>query len=44
LAGSWFVVSGDKALIFGQDADRKWLKQWTNEKFRCEAQRAQAPG
>lgn len=23
-AGSWFVVSGDKALIFGQDADRKW--------------------
>ena len=24
LAGSWFVVSGDKALIFGQDADRKW--------------------
>ena len=23
-AGSWFVVSGDRALIFGQDADRKW--------------------
>jgi putative transcriptional regulator len=23
-AGSWFVVSGDKALIFGKDADRKW--------------------
>lgn len=24
MAGSWFVVPGDPALIFGQDASRKW--------------------
>src|SRR5262249_449481 len=24
LAGSWFVVPGDKALIFDPDADQKW--------------------
>jgi putative transcriptional regulator len=24
MAGSWFVVSSDPALIFGKDADRKW--------------------
>ena len=23
-ANSWFVVSGDKAFIFGKDADKKW--------------------
>jgi putative transcriptional regulator len=23
-AGSWFVVAGDKGLIFGRDADKKW--------------------
>ena len=23
-AASWFTIPGDKALIFGKDADRKW--------------------
>jgi len=23
-ASAWYVVSGDKALIFGKDADKKW--------------------
>ncbi|MGH7815832.1 MAG: YqgE/AlgH family protein, partial [Candidatus Binatia bacterium] len=23
-ANSWFVIGGDKALIFGSDADKKW--------------------
>jgi putative transcriptional regulator len=22
--GSWFVIPGDKSLVFGQDADKKW--------------------
>jgi putative transcriptional regulator len=33
LAGSWFVVSGDKALIFGQDADRKWQQAMDKRKI-----------
>jgi putative transcriptional regulator len=33
LAGSWFVVSGDKALIFGQDADRKWRQAMDKRKI-----------
>ncbi len=32
-AGSWFVVSGDKALIFGQDADRKWRQAMDKRKI-----------
>ena len=32
-AGSWFVVSGDKALIFGQDADRKWSQAMDKRKI-----------
>jgi putative transcriptional regulator len=32
-AGSWFVVSGDKALIFGQDADRKWQQAMDKRKI-----------
>ncbi|HSE87527.1 MAG TPA: YqgE/AlgH family protein [Candidatus Binatia bacterium] len=33
LAGSWYVVSGDKALIFGQDADRKWQQAMDKRKI-----------
>jgi putative transcriptional regulator len=33
LAGSWFVISGDKALIFGQDADRKWSQAMDKRKI-----------
>jgi putative transcriptional regulator len=33
VAGSWFVVSGDKALIFGQDADRKWRQAMDKRKI-----------
>jgi putative transcriptional regulator len=33
LAGSWFVVSGDKALIFGEDADRKWRQALDKRKI-----------
>ena len=33
LAGSWFVVSGDKALIFGKDADRKWQQAMDKRKI-----------
>ena len=32
-AGSWFVVSGDKALIFGEDADRKWRQAMDKRKI-----------
>jgi putative transcriptional regulator len=32
-AGSWFVVSGDKTLIFGQDADRKWRQAMDKRKI-----------
>jgi putative transcriptional regulator len=32
-AGSWFVVSEDKALIFGQDADRKWRQAMDKRKI-----------
>jgi putative transcriptional regulator len=32
MAGSWFVVSGDKALIFGQDAGRKWQQAMDKRK------------
>lgn len=32
-AGSWFVVSGDKALIFGEDADRKWQQAMDKRKI-----------
>jgi putative transcriptional regulator len=32
-AGSWFVVSGDKALIFGQEADRKWRQAMDKRKI-----------
>jgi putative transcriptional regulator len=31
-AGSWYVVSGDKALIFGKDADRKWQQAMDKRK------------
>jgi putative transcriptional regulator len=34
MAGSWFVVSGDKALIFGQDAERKWQRAMDKRKIR----------
>ena len=33
MAGSWFVVSGDKALIFGEDADRKWQQAMDKRKI-----------
>lgn len=33
MAGSWFVVSGDKALIFGLDADRKWQQAMDKRKI-----------
>jgi putative transcriptional regulator len=33
MAGSWFVVSGDKALIFGQDAGRKWQQAMDRRKI-----------
>jgi putative transcriptional regulator len=33
LAGSWFVVSGDKSLIFGQDAERKWRQAMDKRKI-----------
>jgi len=33
LAGSWFVVSGDKAFIFGKDADRKWSQAMDKRKI-----------
>jgi putative transcriptional regulator len=33
LAGSWFVVSGDKALIFGLDAGRKWQQAMDKRKI-----------
>jgi putative transcriptional regulator len=32
LAGSWFVVSGDPALIFGKDAGRKWQQAMDRRK------------
>jgi putative transcriptional regulator len=32
-AGSWFVVSGDKALIFSKDADRKWQQAMDKRKI-----------
>ena len=32
-AGSWFVISGDKALIFGKDADRKWRQAMDKRKI-----------
>ena len=32
-AGSWYVVSGDKALIFGNDADRKWQQAMDKRKI-----------
>jgi putative transcriptional regulator len=32
-AGSWFVVSGDKAFIFGKDADRKWRQAMDKRKI-----------
>ncbi len=32
-AGSWFVVSGDKALIFGKDAERKWQQAMDRRKI-----------
>jgi putative transcriptional regulator len=32
-AGSWFVVSGDKAFIFGEDADRKWSQAMDKRKI-----------
>ena len=32
-AGSWFVVSGDKALIFGEDADQKWHQAMDKRKI-----------
>jgi putative transcriptional regulator len=32
LAGSWFVVSGDKSLIFGKDAERKWRQAMDKRK------------
>jgi putative transcriptional regulator len=32
-AGSWFVVSGDNALIFGKDADRKWRQAMDRRKI-----------
>jgi putative transcriptional regulator len=32
-AGSWYVVSGDKGLIFGKDADRKWQQAMDNRKI-----------
>jgi putative transcriptional regulator len=33
LAGSWFVVSGDKAFIFDKDADRKWRQAMDKRKI-----------
>jgi putative AlgH/UPF0301 family transcriptional regulator len=33
MAGSWFVVSEDKALIFGLDADRKWQQAMDKRKI-----------
>ena len=33
MAGSWYVVSGDKALIFGQDAERKWQQAMDKRKI-----------
>jgi len=32
-AGSWFVVSGDKTFIFGNDADRKWRQAMDKRKI-----------
>jgi putative transcriptional regulator len=32
-AGSWFLVSGDKALIFGKDAERKWQQAMDRRKI-----------
>lgn len=26
VAGSWFIIPGDKSLIFGKDAERKWRR------------------
>jgi putative transcriptional regulator len=31
--GSWFVVSGDRALIFGKDAERKWSQAMDKRKI-----------
>lgn len=31
-AGSWFVVSGDEGLIFGQDAEQKWRQAMDKRK------------
>jgi putative transcriptional regulator len=33
MAGSWFVVSGDNGLIFGQDAGRKWQQAMDRRKI-----------
>ena len=33
LAGSWFVVPGDKALIFAPDADQKWRQAMDKRKI-----------
>ena len=33
MAGSWYVVSGDNALIFGQDAERKWQQAMDKRKI-----------
>jgi putative transcriptional regulator len=32
-AGAWFVVSGDKELIFGKDADPKWNRAMDKRKI-----------
>jgi putative transcriptional regulator len=31
--GSWFVIPGDKALIFGKDADKKWQQALDQRKI-----------
>jgi putative transcriptional regulator len=33
MGGSWYVVSGDKGLIFGKDADRKWQQAMDKRKI-----------
>ncbi|HEY7318041.1 MAG TPA: YqgE/AlgH family protein [Candidatus Binatia bacterium] len=33
MAGSWYVVSADKALIFGPDADKKWQQAMDKRKI-----------
>jgi putative transcriptional regulator len=32
-AGSWYVVSGDNGLIFGEDAERKWRQAMDKRKI-----------